>query len=64
MYEEYGESFDGTLQVTAERLLPLALEDVRDNDKDSDLLVRTDNHSTPAEYTTYQVLDRDGKMVM
>ena len=24
MYEEYGESFDGTLQVTAERLLTLA----------------------------------------
>ncbi|WP_297326454.1 ATP-binding protein [uncultured Bartonella sp.] len=64
MYEEYGESFDGTLQVTAERLLPLALEDVRDNDKDADLLVKTDNHSTPSEYTTYQVLDRNGKMVM
>ncbi|WP_295967216.1 ATP-binding protein [uncultured Bartonella sp.] len=64
MYEEYGESFDGTLQVTAERLLPLALQDVRDNDKDTDLLVKTDNHSTPAEYTTYQVLDRNGKMVM
>lgn len=64
MYEEYGESFDGTLQVTAERLLPLALEDVRDNDQDIDLLVRTDNHSTPSEYTTYQVLDKNGKMVM
>lgn len=64
MYEEYGESFDGTLQVTAERLLPLALEDVRDNDQDLDLLVKTDNHSTPSEYTTYQVLDRNGKLVM
>ncbi|WP_297323448.1 ATP-binding protein [uncultured Bartonella sp.] len=64
MYEEYGESFDGTLQVTAERLLPLALEDVRNNDEDIDLLVKTDNHSTPSEYTTYQVLDRNGKMVM
>lgn len=64
MYAEYGESFDGTLQVTAERLLPLALEAVRDNEKDSDLLIKTDNHATPAEYTTYQVLDRNGKLVM
>lgn len=64
MYEEYGESFDGTLQVTAERLLPLALSDVRENEDNADLLVRTDNHSTPSEYTTYQVLDRTGKLVM
>lgn len=64
MYEEYGESFDGTLQVTAERLLPLTLDDIQKKDPNSNLLIRTDNHNTPAEYTTYQVLDKNGKMVM
>lgn len=64
MYNEYGEAFDGTLQVTAERLLPLALSDIRENSQKTNLLVKTDNRSTPREYMTYQVFDRQGKIVM
>ena len=64
MLEEYGETFDGTLKVTAERLLPLVLSDVRQNQGHDSLLVRSDSKSNTEEYTTYQILDRAGNLVM
>jgi two-component system OmpR family sensor kinase len=65
MNHEFAEIFDGTLQETAERLMPLILDDLAQRDGD------TDQQSLQAivqglnkEYLTYQVLDASGKMIL
>jgi len=63
--KELSETFDGALQETAERLLPLVLDDLsnRDNSGDPQSLEQL-NKGLNREYLTYQVLDANGKVIL
>ncbi|MFS8049119.1 ATP-binding protein [Rhizobium sp. BR 314] len=63
--KELSETFDGALQETAERLLPLVLDDLanRDHSADPQSLEQL-NKGLNREYLTYQVLDADGKVIL
>lgn len=65
MNREFAEIFDGTLQETAERLMPLILDDLaqRNGDTSDQSLQRIDK-GLNKEYLTFQVLDASGKIVM
>jgi two-component system OmpR family sensor kinase len=60
MQEEFAEIFDSAVQETAERLLPLVVDDLRDRDDSPDLTQKTNGD----EYLTYQVRDRDGHVIL
>ncbi|MDS7595049.1 HAMP domain-containing sensor histidine kinase [Agrobacterium tumefaciens] len=62
MQDEFAEIFDSGVQETAERLLPLLVDDLRQNNTApaSQKLQSVEG----AEYLTYQVRDREGQVVL
>ncbi|MDE1992303.1 MAG: two-component sensor histidine kinase [Rhizobiaceae bacterium] len=65
MNREFAEIFDGTLQETAERLMPLIVDDLsnRASNGDPQSLEEIDK-GLNREYLTYQVLDATGKIIL
>lgn len=74
MEEEYAEMFDGTLQDTAERLVPLVVDDLEHRgmlDEPDDnrpgtapQQLQTGNSSGDREYLIYQVRDASGRVLI
>ncbi|MGA1804502.1 sensor histidine kinase [Rhizobium sp. HT1-10] len=65
MNHEFAEIFDGTLQETAERLMPLVLDDLAQRDPSSDpQALQAIQQGLNKEYLTYQVLDASGKVII
>lgn len=70
MEEEYAEMFDGTLQDTAERLVPLVVDDIEHRgsiDGTSSAApqqLQTGNSSGDREYLIYQVRDASGRVLI
>jgi two-component system OmpR family sensor kinase len=65
MQHEFAEIFDGTLQETAERLMPLVLDDLAQRNGDTDPQQLQDmEQGLNKEYLTYQVLDATGKVIL
>lgn len=65
MNREFAEIFDGTLQETAERLMPLILDDMAQHDRTSDpQALQAMQQGLNREYLTYQVLDASGKVII
>jgi len=65
MNHEFAEIFDGTLQETAERLMPLVLDDLAQRDPTSDpQALQAIQQGLNKEYLTYQVLDGSGKVII
>lgn len=63
--KELSETFDGALQETAERLMPLVLDDLANRDPSSDPQSLEElNKGLNREYLTYQVLDGNGKVIL
>ena len=63
--KELSETFDGALQETAERLLPLVLDDLANRDHSGDpQSLEALNKGLNREYLTYQVLDGNGKVIL
>ena len=64
MLDEFGEIFDSVLEETAERLMPLALDDLASN-ATADSAERIAAVSGPEEaYLTYQVRDASGRVLL
>lgn len=64
MLDEFGEIFDSVLEETAERLMPLVLDDLARKDV-SDSPGRIESTASPEKtYLTYQVRDRDGTVLL
>ncbi|MET0747327.1 MAG: HAMP domain-containing sensor histidine kinase [Rhizobium sp.] len=65
MNREFAEIFDGTLQETAERLMPLILDDLAQRDGAADpQSLQAMEQGLNKEYLTYQVLDAGGKVII
>ena len=64
MNQEFAEIFDGTLQETAERLMPLILDDLAQRDSGDSQALQEIVQGTNKEYLTYQVLDANGKIIL
>lgn len=66
MEEELAEIFDGTLQDTAERLVPLAVDDLdhRGSPGAAPQQLQTASSSGDHEYLVYQVRDRTGRVLI
>jgi two-component system, OmpR family, sensor kinase len=65
MNREFAEIFDGTLQETAERLMPLILDDLAQRQSSTDPQgLQAVEQGLNKEYLTYQVLDASGKIVL
>ncbi|AYD03571.1 ATP-binding protein [Neorhizobium sp. NCHU2750] len=66
MEEELAEIFDGTLQDTAERLVPLVVDDLsqRGMPGDAPQQLQTASSSGDHEYLTYQVRDPSGRVLI
>ncbi|UXS04312.1 sensor histidine kinase [Agrobacterium tumefaciens] len=62
MQDEFAEIFDSGVQETAERLLPLLVDDLRQNNTAPAL--QKLRSSEGSEYLTYQVRDREGQVVL
>ncbi|MBW9063466.1 HAMP domain-containing histidine kinase [Rhizobium herbae] len=65
MQDEFGEFFDGSLQETAERLMPLVLDDLqrREGPSSPQHLLRQ-GEDMGDEYLVYQVRDRQGRVLI
>ena len=65
MQDEFGEIYDSALQETAERLMPLILDDLR---RGEDLVaprrIEAGRPPTEEEYLSYQVRDLTGRIVL
>ncbi|OCJ02773.1 two-component sensor histidine kinase [Agrobacterium sp. 13-626] len=62
---ELSETVDGALQETAERLMPLVVDDLANRDPSSDPQSLEElNKGLNREYLTYQVLDASGKVIL
>jgi len=61
MYEEYEEAFDGALRLSATRILPLALRELEN--VPNHLNLKSKQTYSP-EYSTYQLLDAQGKVIL
>lgn len=62
---ELSETFDGALQETAERLMPLVVDDLANRDPSSNPQSLEElNKGLNREYLTYQVLDASGKVIL
>ncbi|KAA6474509.1 HAMP domain-containing protein [Agrobacterium rhizogenes] len=62
---ELSETFDGALQETAERLMPLVVDDLANRDPSSDPQSLEElNKGLNREYLTYQVLDASGQVIL
>ncbi|WFS00159.1 sensor histidine kinase [Rhizobium tumorigenes] len=65
MNREFAEIFDGTLQETAERLMPLVLDDLAQRDGATDpQSLQAVQQGLNKEYLTYQVIDASGKVII
>jgi two-component system OmpR family sensor kinase len=65
MNREFAEIFDGTLQETAERLMPLILDDLAQRSSSADPQnLQAVEQGLNKEYLTYQVLDASGKIIL
>jgi two-component system, OmpR family, sensor kinase len=65
MNREFAEIFDSSLQETAERLMPLILDDLSQrHSEDGPQDLQAAIQSISREYLTYQVLDAGGKIVL
>ncbi|WP_137128712.1 sensor histidine kinase [Rhizobium sp. FY34] len=65
MREEFGEIFDSSLQETAERLVPLVVDDLYlREDQPGPRRVTALVESAPDEYLTYQVRGADGRVLI
>ncbi|OOO18072.1 two-component sensor histidine kinase [Agrobacterium salinitolerans] len=63
MQDEFAEIFDAGLEETSERLLPLLLDDLRENNT-APASQKLNKSAEGAEYLTYQVRDREGQVVL
>lgn len=63
MQDEFAEIFDAGLEETSERLLPLLLDDLRENNT-APAAQKLNQSAEGAEYLTYQVRDREGQVVL
>ncbi|MBB3457654.1 two-component system OmpR family sensor kinase [Rhizobium sp. BK313] len=62
---ELSETFDGALQETAQRLMPLVVDDLADRDPAADpQILENMERGLNREYLTYQVLDATGKLIL
>jgi two-component system OmpR family sensor kinase len=65
MGREFAEIFDGALQETAERLMPLVVDDLANRDANGNQHdIGEIERGINREYLTYQVLDADGKVIL
>jgi two-component system, OmpR family, sensor kinase len=65
MQDEFGEFFDGSLQETAERLLPLVIDDLqRRQGPSSPQHLRRQAEDIGDEYLVYQVRDTQGRVLI
>jgi two-component system OmpR family sensor kinase len=64
MREEFDEVFDSALQETAQRLLPLVVNDVFQREQSTDPFRMNDSGTEHAEYLTYQLRDKDGRVLL
>ncbi|WFU08326.1 ATP-binding protein [Rhizobium sp. CB3090] len=63
--KELSETFDGALQETAQRLMPLVVDDLADRDPSADpQTLENMERGLNKEYLTYQVLDVTGKLIL
>ncbi|MFT4181808.1 MAG: ATP-binding protein [Rhizobium sp.] len=63
--KELSETFDGALQETAQRLMPLVVDDLADRDPTADpQTLENLEKGLNREYLTYQVLDATGKLIL
>ncbi|MBB5573113.1 MULTISPECIES: ATP-binding protein [Rhizobium] len=63
--KELSETFDGALQETAQRLMPLVVDDLADRDPSADpQTLENMERGLNKEYLTYQVLDATGKLIL
>lgn len=62
MQDEFAEIFDSGVQETAERLLPLVADDLKEQNPDAERNFAPRSHGD--EYLTYQVRDREGEVVL
>ncbi|MEF0940834.1 ATP-binding protein [Rhizobium sp. BR 362] len=63
--KELSETFDGALQETAQRLMPLVVDDLADRDPAADpQILENMERGLNKEYLTYQVLDATGKLIL
>ncbi|MEA1843763.1 MULTISPECIES: sensor histidine kinase [Agrobacterium] len=63
MQDEFAEIFDAGVEETAERLLPLLVDDLRENNT-GPASQKLNQSAHAAEYLTYQVRDREGQVVL
>lgn len=63
MQDEFAEIFDAGVEETAERLLPLLIDDLRENNM-APASQNLSRGAIRAEYLTYQVRDREGQVVL
>ncbi|RWX80948.1 HAMP domain-containing histidine kinase [Neorhizobium lilium] len=66
MEEEFAEIFDGSLQDTAERLVPLVVDDLQQRDQPATSAQQLETGSSigDAEYLIYQVRDSSGRVLI
>lgn len=64
MFDEFGEIFDSAMQETAERLMPLVLDDLIRHEPWSAPRRLQKSESAEEEYLTYQVRDASGKVLL
>ncbi|TIO31200.1 MAG: sensor histidine kinase [Mesorhizobium sp.] len=64
MREEFDEVFDSALQETAQRLMPLVVDDLFQRAHSPDPRRMGDGVLEHEEYLTYQVRDREGRVLM
>ena len=64
MRDEFDEVFDSALQETAQRLMPLVIGDLYQRDQDSEPRRIGDAEGEHEEYLTYQLRDRDGRVLL
>lgn len=65
MHDEFGEIFDSALQETAERLVPLVVDDLKHRDDPNDSRrIEATRGPVEEEYLTYQVRDATGRVLL
>ncbi|GMB80575.1 HAMP domain-containing sensor histidine kinase [Shinella zoogloeoides] len=65
MHDEFGEVFDSALQETAERLVPLVVDDLKHRDeRKAPLRIEATRGPAEEEYLTYQVRDEAGRVLL
>ncbi|MBB3945407.1 two-component system OmpR family sensor kinase [Rhizobium skierniewicense] len=62
MQDEFAEIFDSSVQETAERLMPLIADDLKERSPEAER--RLVQPATGEEYLTYQLRDREGELLL